>query len=702
MIKKCLIALVAIMPCCVFGQSTTPILNLQIPVYGQQNWNVPFAADMNILDTAIGQLQRPFQGTYSSSVAYSKGQEVSIGQNLYISLINSNTGNNPASATNAWALVISGSTSSSTNATTVQNFPWSSTTPLTGQIPEYNGFAWVPSNPSTNATTLQGFPWSNTTPATGQVPVWNGSAWVPGASGGSGGTLVGLPASYFPFANSSTSFNSTSPLDYGATTSGRITSSVEVDAPTVGINGTGSPTATATSAIAFPNGITNLPTPVNTSDAVTKAYVDSSIASVSSSGSSGSSGGTPSTGNTGNLASYNFDTNGTTGLTATGSPVLSTTQFFTGPNSVNFPSGSNYLTAPITTSSTVYERLYLYVGTIGSTSNRILDYYNGSAEEFDLYLTTANVLSWYNQNAATGGTASATPLTTGTWNYIELYWNQNASTGSFAIKINGTQVYAASNVNTGTVGINAIKFGQVATATGWNTYIDNFDVSSSAYLGAVTPGTSGTSGTSGTGGYTALTQTGTTTEILNAANSTAADAVQLVLGSTNTASTNSTNLTIQSGYGSQSADLFDVNNAAGGAVFRVLPGGSQLQISTGTYVFGTLGYDTLATLGACAAIGTSASPSLVACSAAASGAFSCATTASGATCTIADTSVTAASQIFVQLVSDESSHLGVTCNTTVTSPPAIIVASKTASTGFTINLPTFTTNPVCYDYQIIN
>jgi hypothetical protein len=111
---------------------------------------------------------------------------------------------------------------------------------------------------------------------------------------------------------------------------------------------------------------------------------------------------------------------------------------------------------------------------------------------------------------------------------------------------------------------------------------------------------------------------------------------------------------------------------------------------------------TYATTNVCGAVGTAASPSVAACGAAPAGAFSCATNASAATCTVNTTIVTATSQIFVNLVADEGTRLGVTCNITPSSVPANIVATKTAGTGFTINMPTITTNPQCFNYLIVN
>ena len=104
----------------------------------------------------------------------------------------------------------------------------------------------------------------------------------------------------------------------------------------------------------------------------------------------------------------------------------------------------------------------------------------------------------------------------------------------------------------------------------------------------------------------------------------------------------------------------------------------------------------------CAAVGTAASPSVASCVAASSGAFSCATNASAATCTINTTAVTANSEIFVEEVADEGTRLSVTCNTAPTVTPAILLATKTAGTGFTINMPTITVNPACFDYYIVN
>ena len=92
----------------------------------------------------------------------------------------------------------------------------------------------------------------------------------------------------------------------------------------------------------------------------------------------------------------------------------------------------------------------------------------------------------------------------------------------------------------------------------------------------------------------------------------------------------------------------------------------------------------LATTTKCAANGTAASPSAVACSASPSGSFSCDAAATGATCVISTTAVTANSAIFVQPDSSLNSLLTKTCNTTAdTGLTAPRVSARSATTSFT-------------------
>lgn len=105
----------------------------------------------------------------------------------------------------------------------------------------------------------------------------------------------------------------------------------------------------------------------------------------------------------------------------------------------------------------------------------------------------------------------------------------------------------------------------------------------------------------------------------------------------------------------------------------------------------------------CSAVGTAANPSVVSCASSTTGAFSCATNASGGSCVVNTNAVTANSNIFVWQRQDTTTgtRLGVTCNTTSATAPAGVTA-VTAGTSFTINLGTITTNPMCFNYMIVN
>lgn len=118
---------------------------------------------------------------------------------------------------------------------------------------------------------------------------------------------------------------------------------------------------------------------------------------------------------------------------------------------------------------------------------------------------------------------------------------------------------------------------------------------------------------------------------------------------------------------------------------------------------GTVTYPLIATTTHCAGAGTAANPSVVSCSAAPAGFFSCATNASTGTCVVDSTAVTANSVIQIQPDSSLGAALSVTCNTTADSGlTAPRISARSAGTSFTIALGTFTTNPECFSYLIIN
>ena len=145
------------------------------------------------------------------------------------------------------------------------------------------------------------------------------------------------------------------------------------------------------------------------------------------------------------------------------------------------------------------------------------------------------------------------------------------------------------------------------------------------------------------------------------------------------------------------------NGALVGSIAAGSGSGAVLYFDTTNWrVLGGVSGGTLSTITNCAATGTAANPSLVACSSASAGAFSCDVAASGTTCIVSTTAVTANSEIIVTEVADESSRLGVTCNTAPSVVPTILLAAKSAGTSFTINMPTITANPACFDYAIVN
>ncbi|KAA6459615.1 hypothetical protein DYQ86_15970 [Acidobacteria bacterium AB60] len=106
--RRALSALLFCLASVAFGQSTTPNLQLQLPPYATQNWNIPVNQNFSAVDQAIGNLQVPYQGTWSSTAVYSRGQQVTYSGSIYNSLVNSNFNNIPSSSPSAWQLLPAG------------------------------------------------------------------------------------------------------------------------------------------------------------------------------------------------------------------------------------------------------------------------------------------------------------------------------------------------------------------------------------------------------------------------------------------------------------------------------------------------------------------------------------------------------------------------------------------------------------------
>ncbi len=154
--------------------------------------------------------------------------------------------------------------------------------------------------------------------------------------------------------------------------------------------------------------------------------------------------------------------------------------------------------------------------------------------------------------------------------------------------------------------------------------------------------------------------------------------------------------------------------ANGGNVISATPDTGLSRVSAGVVGVGTGGGGSVAGIiqaagyksgTNCAANGTAANPSVVSCSGAAAGMFSCSATASTGTCTVNTTAVTANSEISItqDAADGGASQLNVTCNTgNVLNTTKPLLAAKVAATSFTINLGTVTTNPACFEYTIVN
>lgn len=155
---------------------TTPNLGLSLPTQGATNWYSAVNGNWNILDTAYGALQQPWQGTWSSIATYSKGQYVIYQGLTYVSTVNQNLNNAPSISSQYWLpatptgspnLVMATNAGGSTNgpaglrALVGADLPlFSSTTQ--GAVPPYG------SNPS---YVLTGTGWASISGAFGYTPL---------------------------------------------------------------------------------------------------------------------------------------------------------------------------------------------------------------------------------------------------------------------------------------------------------------------------------------------------------------------------------------------------------------------------------------------------------------------------------------------------------------------------------------------------
>jgi hypothetical protein len=111
-VRKLLATIFLIFMICVlvFAQvTTTPNLQLQLPSRGTANYDVILNSNFQLIDSAIGILQNAYQGVWSNTATYSKGQEVNYLGTVYVSLTNSNFNNTPSTSTATWASLFTSS-----------------------------------------------------------------------------------------------------------------------------------------------------------------------------------------------------------------------------------------------------------------------------------------------------------------------------------------------------------------------------------------------------------------------------------------------------------------------------------------------------------------------------------------------------------------------------------------------------------------
>lgn len=225
-----------------------------------------------------------------------------------------------------------------------------------------------------------------------------------------------------------------------------------------------------------------------------------------------SSQGTP-TGNFGDLASYSFDGSVQIPTRVIGAVTLDTATPYTSPSAASFKgAGYFYESNTWTAAPTTYSRFYLK---INAATTAAIDLYSASNTTTELYKLSlaagTDYLTLYNDATATSTTCLSAPIPLSTWHYVEMYRLAGTGTaGAYTVKLDGaTTLCTSAAANTGALGVTSVEFGQLSTpANPWDVEMDNVDVSSTGYLGAVTFTTGTTGGTTGagTGGATPTVQ----------------------------------------------------------------------------------------------------------------------------------------------------------------------------------------------------
>ena len=101
-----LVTMTALAQGCPSGTPQTTTLGLYTPATGSPNYTYCLNANSQTIDAFAAQTQSIFAGTWSSGTTYAKGVMVTFSSGLYISLVNTNVGNQPDVSPSDWSLII--------------------------------------------------------------------------------------------------------------------------------------------------------------------------------------------------------------------------------------------------------------------------------------------------------------------------------------------------------------------------------------------------------------------------------------------------------------------------------------------------------------------------------------------------------------------------------------------------------------------
>lgn len=327
-------------------------------------------------------------------------------------------------------------------------------------------------------------------------------------------------------------------------------------------------------------------------------------------------------------------------------------------------------------------------------------------------VTVNGVTSSLSVTPQAGGAAVISTTGTGTWQVGVVASStvqvraSALSGGTPSVTIQSSTAPLPSGGGSGTVTSVSGTANQIDIATGTTTPVVSIDSAlqlpgtlSSAQAGAASTPAATFTGAPFTGG------TGTTTVPLFYLNSgvapTSWSTSGTVFGITDPVGFSGNALDIHSSGG---GSLMSLSSAGAITTFGGYNAGGVISTS-GNIAFATLTSTGQNSNGFCRANGTAANPSVASCSTAAAGMFSCATNASGGTCQVNTTRITASSTVLItqDAADGGASQLNVTCNTASDLPTTTpILESKSAGVSFTINVGTISTNPACFEFLIVN